>query len=60
MDQYREQESNLDMGNLSVGGEYFPIPLYNCITKAQIQAAGTVDEYRAHDVIGGCFVVFQL
>ena len=26
MVQYREQYYNLDMGNISVGGEYLPIP----------------------------------
>ena len=57
MGQYRETGPDLTMGNIAVGGEYFPIPWYKCIPKAQRKMAETMDEHHVHDVISGCDVV---
>ena len=56
MGKYREQQFNLAMGNISVEGEYVPIPLNHCITKDQRKAADTVYGNHAPDSIGGCAV----
>ena len=44
------------MGNIAIGGEYFPIPWYLCIPKVQSKKAYTVDEHYSPDIIGECAV----
>ena len=48
------------MVNISVGGKYFTIQRDNCIPKAYIKAADTLDEYHTSKVVGGCDVAGQL
>ena len=44
------------MGNIAVGGEYFPISWDHWITKVLIKEANTLDKDYVSDVIDGCDV----
>ena len=48
------------MGNIYVGGKYFPIPWYHYILKAQIKLSDIMNEHHATYVIAGCSVVCQV
>ena len=44
------------MGNIAVGGEYFPILWDHFIHKGHIKTENTVDVHHETDVVGGCYV----
>ena len=44
------------MGNIAVGGKYFPIQHNHCIPKAQIKVDDTSDENHTPEVLGDCDV----
>ena len=53
MGEYREQDTDIAMGEISTGCEYLPILGDHYITKAQIKAADTPGDQHEPDIIGG-------
>ena len=60
MGEYREQDTDIAMGEVSTGSEYSPILGNHYIPKAQIKLSDIMNEHHATYVISGCSVTCQV
>ena len=60
MGKYKEQDYDISMGNIYVGGKCFPILRYHCITKVHRKLDNTMYDNNAPDIIGGFDLVFRV
>ena len=60
MVQYRVKKTNIYIGNISIGSEYFTILQDPYIYTVQIKVSDTVDENHEPGGIDGCAIVGQV